>query len=126
MMRSAFLLAVGSLLLLTLVGSANGEVATLASTVTAPSLHKALYVRGGAAFKNKPINPYKPNKVASASAASGHHEEDLMSAPTAIANVLADLCPHGMLPIGTYICTVIPSSYWVDLGLVCSVWFVEF
>lgn len=24
-----------------------------------------------------------------------------MSAPTAIANVLADLCPHGMLPIGT-------------------------
>ena len=31
------------------------------------------------------------------------HEEELMSGPTAIANVLADLCPHGMLPIGTYI-----------------------
>ena len=30
-----------------------------------------------------------------------HHEnQELMSASTAIANVLADLCPHGMLPIG--------------------------
>lgn len=29
-----------------------------------------------------------------------HHGEELMSGPTAIANVLADLCPHGMLPIG--------------------------
>ena len=31
---------------------------------------------------------------------SNHHEEELMSGTTAIANVLADLCPHGMLPIG--------------------------
>jgi hypothetical protein len=35
-----------------------------------------------------------------------HHskekEHELMSATTAIANVLADLCPHGMLPIGTF------------------------
>jgi hypothetical protein len=29
------------------------------------------------------------------------HSEELMTAPTAVANVLADLCPHGMLPIGT-------------------------
>ena len=28
------------------------------------------------------------------------HHTELMSAPTAVANVLADLCPHGMLPIG--------------------------
>ena len=28
-----------------------------------------------------------------------HKEEHLMTAPIAIANVLADLCPHGMLPI---------------------------
>jgi acyl dehydratase len=31
-----------------------------------------------------------------------HHHVEEMSATTAIANVLADLCPHGMLPIGTY------------------------
>jgi hypothetical protein len=31
-----------------------------------------------------------------------HHQKELMSASTAVANVLADLCPHGMLPIGTY------------------------
>jgi hypothetical protein len=29
------------------------------------------------------------------------HVTELMSGPTAIFNVLADLCPHGMLPIGT-------------------------
>jgi hypothetical protein len=30
----------------------------------------------------------------------GTSEQHLMSGPTAVANVLADLCPHGMLPIG--------------------------
>ena len=41
---------------------------------------------------------------------SHHHEEELMSGPTAIANVLADLCPHGMLPIGMCFCYCI--RYW--------------
>jgi hypothetical protein len=41
-----------------------------------------------------------PVVKAKATANNHHHEEHLMSAPVAIANVLADLCPHGMLPIG--------------------------
>lgn len=43
-----------------------------------------------------------PFKKQSVKVEQAHHGE-LMSAPTAIANVLADLCPHGMLPIGTYV-----------------------
>jgi hypothetical protein len=33
----------------------------------------------------------------------GHekHGQHLMSPTAAVANILADLCPHGMLPIGT-------------------------
>ena len=40
-----------------------------------------------------------------------HHVEELMSAPTAIANVLADLCPHGMLPIGMFIINYVLFLY---------------
>jgi hypothetical protein len=32
-----------------------------------------------------------------------HTEPELMTASTAVMNVLADLCPHGMLPIGTFV-----------------------
>jgi hypothetical protein len=51
----------------------------------------SLQVRGGAAA-------VKAVAKKSHDAAGGHHGE-LMSSNTAIANVLADLCPHGMLPI---------------------------
>ena len=64
------------------------------------ALPKALVLRGGEAKKFG----RKPKAVAApppSKAAEGHHAEELMSAPTAVANVLADLCPHGMLPIGT-------------------------
>ena len=47
--------------------------------------------------------PSKIKRVSSNAKSHQHHEEELMSGPTAIANVLADLCPHGMLPIGTYV-----------------------
>jgi len=61
-------------------------------------LSKTVDLRG----KEKKLSK-KPKAVAKPSkAAEGHHAEELMSAPTAIANVLADLCPHGMLPIGTH------------------------
>lgn len=46
-------------------------------------------VRGGGDEATK-VAPPKPHSS---------HEEELMSPATAVANVLADLCPHGMLPI---------------------------
>jgi hypothetical protein len=51
--------------------------------------------RGAAAAKPKRQTPVATKPAA-------HHAGELMTAPTAIANVLADLCPHGMLPIGMY------------------------
>lgn len=63
--------------------------------VTTPAV---LELRGGFNKKAKKA-PLVKAKVAAA--ANHHHEDHLMSAPVAIANVLADLCPHGMLPIGT-------------------------
>jgi hypothetical protein len=84
-------------------------LAILVSTVTARNgplirsgsfLQKNLVtstLRGGASPKLKSI---KPAIKAKAAAATAHHDRELMSSTTAVANVLADLCPHGMLPIG--------------------------
>ena len=47
-----------------------------------------------------------------ASVHHAHEEKHLMSGPTAVANVLADLCPHGMLPIGTCVCLIVT---WLHL-----------
>ena len=59
-------------------------------------------LRGGArATKAAKKKNVKIQQATLAQAAAPHHEEELMSVPTAVANVLADLCPHGMLPIGT-------------------------
>lgn len=57
-----------------------------------------LEARGGAKVAKKPKAVVSKKKHGE----GNHHAEELMSAPTAVANVLADLCPHGMLPIGTY------------------------
>lgn len=62
-------------------------LAAASTSSTAPFL---LTTRGGA---------IAAKKRASALTAESHHHGELMSAPTAVANVLADLCPHGMLPI---------------------------
>ena len=79
----------------------------LSCTTSASHFHherSALLLRGGEAFrlKKKIAAPKFPIKAKAPPA--HHHEEELMSAPTAVANVLADLCPHGMLPIGKYRC----------------------
>jgi len=56
-------------------------------------------LRGGAA--TKPAAPATVKKTAAApTTAHAHHEEHLMTPATAVANVLADLCPHGMMPLG--------------------------
>jgi hypothetical protein len=59
-----------------------------------------LDIRGGAArvAPNKPVASVTVTKKVVLEDQSQHHGE-LMSAQTAVANVLADLCPHGMLPI---------------------------
>lgn len=56
---------------------------------------------GGLQNKVKKTPVIKAKGKTATIAADHHHEDHLMSAPVAIANVLADLCPHGMLPIGT-------------------------
>ena len=62
---------------------------------------KSFKTQAVAILGEKPrYTPFPKKEVA----ASPHHENELMSPSTAVANVLADLCPHGMLPIGTY-CT---------------------
>jgi hypothetical protein len=66
---------------------------TSAARRTRATRYKAFHIRGGAvAAKSSTASKKKVVVV--------HHAEELMSAPTAVANVLADLCPHGMLPIG--------------------------
>ena len=55
-----------------------------------------LDVRGGA---TRTAVAKAPVAKAPATKATSEHHGELMSAQTAIANVLADLCPHGMLPI---------------------------
>lgn len=57
-----------------------------------------LELRGGFQKKVKKTPFVKATKGATVAT---HHEDHLMSVPVAVANVLADLCPHGMLPIGT-------------------------
>jgi hypothetical protein len=73
--------------------------------------HRILELRGGKArpINNKTnkqkVNASKKNEkkkrfpTTSNVPAEAHHRE-AMSASTAVFNVLADLCPHGMLPIG--------------------------
>ena len=67
-----------------------------ASQASTAITRAALDVRGGAAGTAVAKTPVA--KPPSKKAAAEHHGE-LMSAQTAVANVLADLCPHGMLPI---------------------------
>jgi hypothetical protein len=45
--------------------------------------------------------PPPPRKQAAVTVDEEHHVVEAMTSSTAVANVLADLCPHGMLPIGT-------------------------
>jgi hypothetical protein len=52
--------------------------------------------------------PPPPRRKQAAVVAAGddeHHVVEVMTSSTAVANVLADLCPHGMLPIGTNVTT---------------------
>jgi hypothetical protein len=98
------LLLVGSLLC-ALILSVQGDVSPVVSATRhhlgAPVVNKALNVRGGARpFKKKAAAVKKAPVVQAQAPAQAHHAEELMSAPTAVTNVLADLCPHGMLPIG--------------------------
>lgn len=51
-------------------------------------------LRGGAASPS-PKQSGSRKAPAASTVANHHHVEELMSSPTAIANVLADLCPHG-------------------------------
>lgn len=73
---------------------ATGASVSIQAIVRSPPLPKAkvvsVNVRSAAAAPKKSLAQGHPH----------HAAEELMSAPTAVANVLADLCPHGMLPIG--------------------------
>lgn len=110
------ILNISTILLLLLLDAANARISQRSL------FRSTLEIRGGAAApapkgKSKVATPAKKpapapkataakssktttgkTKVASHQDSHGPHE--LMSAPTAVANVLADLCPHGMLPIG--------------------------
>jgi amino acid permease len=78
---------------------ADGSISLFSTTAARPTytVSSVTAIRGGAAAIPAP----KGKRVLTKKhvATSVGHDDELMSSPTAVANVLADLCPHGMLPI---------------------------
>jgi hypothetical protein len=110
------LLLVGSRLTSTLVDARSSaqpfarETLTLqAPTKPAQDALLSASVRGGATGVARSTSLPRKKTAAPAVSKTAHgpaasqpqqqHHGELMSSSTAIANVLADLCPHGMLPI---------------------------
>jgi hypothetical protein len=62
-----------------------------------------------------PPPPRRKQAAVVAAVDDEHHVVEVMTSSTAVANVLADLCPHGMLPIGTK--RAIPLTRGIVLGV---------
>jgi hypothetical protein len=103
------LLLVGSRLTSTLVDARSSAQPFARETKPAQDALLSASVRGGATGVARSTSLPRKKTAAPAVSKTAHgpaasqpqqqHHGELMSSSTAIANVLADLCPHGMLPI---------------------------
>mmetsp|Transcript_14678 Transcript_14678/g.20953 ORF Transcript_14678/g.20953 Transcript_14678/m.20953 type:complete len:546 (-) Transcript_14678:167-1804(-) len=87
-----------------IIGKCECRIVTPASFGIQSSVRDNLSIlRGGAVGQNKLLTSSSSlsssSSIQSLKGGSTENEEHLMSPITAISNVLADLCPHGMLPL---------------------------